>query len=71
MNNQKVKADPYNFSNKLVKQSDVIDILKKVNMNDFTPNNIELYQEAFIHTSYNFLEDYKDFEKPYNCLPLQ
>ena len=43
MNNQKVKADPHNFSNKLVKQSDVIDILKKVNMNDFTPNNIELY----------------------------
>tara|TARA_B110000971_G_C19890504_1_gene445080 strand:- start:95 stop:889 length:795 start_codon:yes stop_codon:yes gene_type:complete len=71
MNNQKVKADPHNFSNKLVKQSDVIDILKKVNMNDFTPNNIELYQEAFIHTSYNFLEDYKDFEKPDNCLPLQ
>lgn len=71
MNNQKFKADPYNFSNKLITKTDVIDILKKVNMNDFTPNNIKLYQEAFIHSSYNFLEDYKEFEKPENCLPLQ
>ena len=71
MNNQKFKADPYNFSNKLITKPDVIDILKKVNMNDFTPNNIKLYQEAFVHSSYNFLEDYKEFEKPENCLPLQ
>ena len=35
MNNQKFKADPYNFSNKLITKSDVIDD-KKVNMNDFT-----------------------------------
>ena len=48
MNNQKFKADPYNFSNKLITKPDVIDILKKVNMNDFTPNNIKLYQEAFV-----------------------
>lgn len=71
MNNQKFKADPYNFSNKLITKPDVIDILKKVNMNDFTPDNIKLYQEAFVHSSYNFLEDYKEFEKPENCLPLQ
>lgn len=71
MNNQKFKADPYNFSNKLISKPDVIDILKKVNMNDFIPNNIKVYQEAFVHSSYNFLEDYKDFEKPKNCLPLQ
>ena len=71
MNNQKFKADPYNFSNKLITKPDVIDILKKVNMNDFSPNSIKLYQEAFVHSSYNFLEDYKEFEKPENCLPLQ
>ena len=53
----KFKADPYNFSNKLITKQDVIDILKKVNMNDFQPKNISLYQEAFVHTSYNFLED--------------
>jgi len=71
MNNQKFKADPYNFSNKLITKPDVIDILKKVNMNYFTPNNIKLYEEAFVHSSYNFLEDYKEFKKPENCLPLQ
>jgi ribonuclease-3 len=71
MNTHKFKADPYNFSNKLVTTSDVIDILKNVNMNNFTPKNLVLYQEAFVHSSYNFLEDYKEFEKPENCLPLQ
>jgi ribonuclease-3 len=71
MNNQKFKADPYNFLNKLITTQDIVDILNKVNINDFTPNNIKLYQEAFVHSSYNFLEDYKDFEKPENCLSLQ
>jgi len=67
----KFKADPYNFSNKLVTKQDVIDILRKVNMNDFQPKNISLYQTAFIHKSYNFLEDYKEYTKPDNCLELQ
>lgn len=72
MNNQtKFKADPYNFSNKLVSKKDVIDILQKVNMNDYNPKNISIYQEAFIHKSYNPLEDYKEFTCPSNCLPLQ
>ena len=57
----KFKADPYNFSNKLVTKQDVIDILHKVNMNDLQPKNISLYQEAFIHKSYNPLEDYKEY----------
>ena len=67
----KFKADPYNFSNKLVTKQDVIDILHKVNMNDLQPKNISLYQEAFIHKSYNPLEDYKEYTCPPNCLPLQ
>ena len=71
MNQSKFKADPYNFSNKLITKQDVIDILHKVNMNDFQPNDISLYQQAFIHTSYNFLEDYKEFIRPDTCLPLQ
>ena len=57
MNSTKFKANPYNFSNKLITKQDVIDILHKVNMNDFQPTTITLYQEAFIHKSYNFLED--------------
>ena len=72
MNTQtKFKADPYNFSNKLVTQQDVIDILHKVNMNDLQVTNLSHYQKAFIHKSYNFLEDYKEFEQPEGCLPLQ
>jgi ribonuclease-3 len=67
----KFKADPYNFSNTLITTPDVIDILRKVNINDFQPTNISLYQQAFIHTSYNKLEDYKEFTQPDGCLPLQ
>jgi len=69
MNNQtKFKADPYNFSNKLISKQQVIDILHKVDINDFKPKDISLYQTAFIHKSYNPLEDYKEFKKPDNCL---
>ena len=67
----KFKADPYNFSNYLISSKQVIDILNKVNINDFQPSDISLYQTAFIHKSYNPLEDYKEFIKPDNCLPLQ
>ena len=72
MNNQtKFKADPYNFSNQLISKQQVIDILLKVNINDFQPKNLSFYQTAFIHKSYNPLEDYKEFTKPEGCLPLQ
>jgi len=72
MNHQtKFKADPYNPSNTLISIKDVIHIMKQVNMNNFTPKNISFYQEAFIHKSYNFLEDYKEYTRPDNCLELQ
>jgi len=72
MNNQtKFKADPYNPSNKLISIQDVIHIMQHVNMDNFKPNNISFYQEAFIHKSYNFLEDYKEYTKPEDCLDLQ
>ena len=31
----KFYADPYNFNNKLIKSSDIINIMKKLNINDF------------------------------------
>jgi ribonuclease III len=71
MNQTKFKADPYNPSNALISVQDVIHIMKQVNMNDFKPTHISFYQEAFIHKSYNFLVDYKEFTKPDNCLELQ
>jgi ribonuclease-3 len=67
----KFKANPYNFSNHLITHQGVIDILRKVNINDHVPHDISLYQTSFIHTSYNCLEDYKEFTKPDNCLGLQ
>jgi len=71
MNQTKFKADPYNPSNALISIQDVIHIMNQVNMNDFKPTHISFYQEAFIHKSYNFLEDYKEFTKPADCLELQ
>jgi ribonuclease-3 len=71
MNQTKFKADPYNPSNALISIQDVIHIMNQVNMNNFKPTHISFYQEAFIHKSYNFLEDYKEFTKPDDCLELQ
>ena len=71
MNQSKFKADPYNPNNRLLSSQDIIHIMEKVNMNNFKPTNISLYQQSFIHKSYNKLEDYKDFSKPDNCLELQ
>ena len=71
MNQSKFKTDPYNPSNALISVQDVIHIMKQVNMNDFKPTHISFYQESFIHKSYNFLSDYKEFTKPDDCLELQ
>ena len=71
METQKFKANPYNFSNHLITKQEVIDILNRVNINDFKPTNLKLYQTAFVHKSYNLLEDYKEYKQPDNCLPLQ
>tara|TARA_B110000503_G_scaffold131335_1_gene205788 strand:- start:302 stop:1096 length:795 start_codon:yes stop_codon:yes gene_type:complete len=71
MNQTKFKANPYNSSNALISNQDVIHIMNQVNMNNFKPTHISFYQEAFIHKSYNFLEDYKEFKKPDDCLELQ
>ena len=71
MSQDKFKADPYNPNNVLISYEDVLHIFQKVNMNDFKPNNIELYQLAFKHKSYCLMKDYEEFVKPDNCLPLQ
>tara|TARA_Y100000389_G_scaffold115453_1_gene112530 strand:+ start:892 stop:1683 length:792 start_codon:yes stop_codon:yes gene_type:complete len=68
----KFRADPYNFKNKLIEKSDIINIMKKLNINDFNINDISLYQKAMVHKSYCELPEYKDFEHPGdNCLTLQ
>ena len=71
MESTKFKANPYNFSNQLITITDIIDILHKVDINNYTPKQIHFYQRAFIHKSYNRLEDYKEYTQPDGCLPLQ
>ena len=71
MQSQKFKADPYNPSNHLLSIQDVLDILKRVDINDYQPKNLALYQQSMVHKSYNFLEDDQEYTQPPNCLPLQ
>ena len=68
----KFKADPYNFNNNLISSNDITNIMNSLNINDFKPNNLDLYQTSFIHKSYCKLKDYEEYEYPgAPCLPLQ
>ena len=66
----KFKADPYNFSNFLIQENDILNIMKSLNIQDFKINNLSFYQQAFVHKSYTELKDYEEYEQPNNCLPL-
>ena len=68
--------DPYNPLNKLIGDEDILNILKKYNI-DVPIYNYELYKRAFIHRSYvkrphqeNELNNIVIVEKPSDCLPL-
>ena len=70
--NTKFKANPYNLNNRLITLSDIANIMKKLNINDFYTNNLKSYQTAFIHKSYCMLKDYEEYEYPgEDYLPLQ
>ena len=72
MKEDKFKANPYNNNNSLITETDVVNIMNSLNINDFKPNNISFYQLSFIHKSYCKLKDYEDYEYPgAPCLPLQ
>ena len=66
----KFKANPYNFSNFLIQENDILNIMKSLNIQDFKINNLSFYQQAFTHKSYTELKDYEEYERPNNCLPL-
>jgi len=71
-NTNKFKANPYNLNNNLLKIEDIINIMKKLNINDFNTNNLNIYQKSFIHKSYCKLKDYEEYDYPGNeYLPLQ
>jgi ribonuclease-3 len=68
----KFRANPYNFNNKLITLDDIINIMNKLNINDFNTESIEIYQKSFIHKSYCKLSDYSEYEYPgKGCLKLQ
>lgn len=70
-----VVVNPYNFNNKLITENDVKAILSKYEIDD-NINGLEIYQQAFIHSSYG-KKDPKDIgedvviaEKPEGALEL-
>ena len=72
MDTNKFKANPYNLNNHLITLNDIINIMEKLNINDFSTTNLKLYQKSFIHKSYCKLKDYEEFKYPGdNYLPLQ
>ena len=68
---EKFKANPYNSSNKLISEKEIINIMQSLNINDFKINNLSFYQTAFIHKSYCNMVDYEEFTNENNDLPLQ
>ena len=71
MNSSKFKANPYNKNNFLISETDVINIMKKLNIDNFKINDIKLYQKAFSHKSYCHMKDYEEYKNDINALPLR
>ena len=56
-NSIKFKANPYNLNNNLITLNDIINIMKTLNIHDFSTENLKSYQTAFIHKSYCKMKD--------------
>ena len=69
MDSSRFKSDPYNPKNRLFTLSDIKEIEQKIHMS-IPVSDIQIYQKAFIHTSYTELSDYEEYERPDDCLPL-
>ena len=69
MDNEKFKDNPYNENNKLLRKEDLKNIFSKINF-DCDINDLSLYQNAFVHKSYCINNEYKQYEQPFNCIPL-
>tara|TARA_Y100000590_G_scaffold347413_1_gene397980 strand:+ start:1551 stop:2360 length:810 start_codon:yes stop_codon:yes gene_type:complete len=66
----KFKSNPYNLSNNLITQHDILNILLSLDIQDYKIKDLNLFQQAFVHTSYCEMKDYEEYVKPDNCLPL-
>ena len=67
----KFKMNPYNQNNNFITENDVINIMKKLNINNFKLTNIDFYKTAFVHKSYCKLKEYEEFVNENKDLPLQ
>lgn len=67
--------NPYNFNNMLITQKDITSILSNYDIH-LEPNNLDLYQNAFIHKSYtqkdpaNYENEVEIADKPEGALEL-
>ena len=60
----KFRANPYNLNNAFVTNKDIVNIMKSLNIDDFTITNLSHYKTAFIHKSYCKLSEYEEYEYP-------
>lgn len=69
---EKFSANPYNINNRLISSNEVVNLMKKLKIDNFTINNVSLYQTSFIHKSYCSMKDYEKYDYPGEpYLPLQ
>ena len=67
---KKFSENPYNVKNKNISIKIIIDIMNKLNINEFNVNELDYYQTAFVHKSYTQLDDYSKYKNDLNCLEL-
>ena len=70
MDNNKFKSNPYNSLNTLISEHDLLNILKNHNIQDYKINNLNLFQRAFVHTSYCKLKEYEEYENTEKAIEL-
>ena len=70
MDTSKFKSNPFNSSNIKIKESDILNILKNHNIQNYKINDLSLFQTSFIHTSYCQMKDYEEYENTNNSLNL-
>jgi dsRNA-specific ribonuclease len=80
INSKMYVYNPYNPSNVPITKLDIKNILKQNGVDDYEPIKIELYQEAFVHSSYVKLDSYNNpltgepavlADIPSGCMGLQ
>ena len=67
---KKFSENPYNKNNRCISDKDIIDIMIKLNINDYKVENLNYYQTAFVHKSYTKLDDYSKYTNDNNWLEL-